>query len=108
MVTPGGLNFCMIVRSHRFFKTLNAIEIRKDSSEMTEMRSPSAPLLLSPLVALLVALLWATWNNNTRPIVKLHYGSFQGKVDGGLIQYLGIPFAAPPYAMFLCCVSVTF
>ena len=57
---------------------------------------PSAPLLLS----LLVALFWATWNNSTFPIVKLQYGSFQGKFGGGLIQYLGIPFAAPPYALF--------
>jgi hypothetical protein len=78
------------------FRALNAIEIQKDSSETTEMRPPSVPLLLS----LLLALFWATWNNSTSPIVKLHYGSFRGKVDGDLIQYLGIPFAAPPYAKF--------
>lgn len=31
-------------------------------------------------------------------LVKLPYGSFQGKADRDLIQYLGIPFALPPYA----------
>ena len=41
-------------------------------------------------------------------LVKLPYGSFQGKVDRDLIQYLGIPFALPPYANHFVdfCVSV--
>ena len=30
-------------------------------------------------------------------LVTLPYGSFQGKVVGDLVEYLGIPFAAPPY-----------
>lgn len=29
-------------------------------------------------------------------IVTLPYGSFQGKVSGGVERYFGIPFAAPP------------
>ena len=36
--------------------------------------------------------------NCSSPIVTLPYGSFQGKVVGDLVQHLGIPFAAPPYA----------
>jgi len=36
-------------------------------------------------------------SNYSSPIVTLPYGSFQGKVVGNLVQYLGIPFAAPPY-----------
>jgi len=31
------------------------------------------------------------------PIVTLPYGSFQGRVVENLVEYLGIPFAAPPY-----------
>lgn len=35
--------------------------------------------------------------NYSSPIVALPYGSFQGKVVGDLVEYLGIPFAAAPY-----------
>ena len=35
--------------------------------------------------------------NYSSSIVTLPYGSFQGKVVGNLVEYLGIPFAAPPY-----------
>jgi hypothetical protein len=30
------------------------------------------------------------------PIVKLSYGSYQGKTDQGVSSFLGIPFARPP------------
>ncbi len=64
------------------------------------MRRLSPSLLLSLFVALDPLKVWAAGDNSACPIVKLRYGSFQGKVDSGLIQYLGIPFAAPPYTMF--------
>jgi hypothetical protein len=83
-------------RSHLLFSYLNGIGIQRGPSETTEMRPLS--LLLSLFVAL-----DSLRENSVCPIVKLEYGSFQGKVDGGLIQYLGIPFAAPPYAMFFLC-----
>ena len=36
--------------------------------------------------------------SNTGPIVELSYGSFQGNATGDLVEFLGMPFAAPPYA----------
>jgi hypothetical protein len=36
--------------------------------------------------------------SNTGPVVRLSYGSFQGNATGDLVQFLGMPFAAPPYA----------
>ena len=36
--------------------------------------------------------------SNTGPVVKLSYGSFQGNATADLEEFLGIPFAAPPYA----------
>ena len=35
---------------------------------------------------------------NTGPVVELSYGSFQGNATGDLVKFLGMPFAAPPYA----------
>jgi acetylcholinesterase len=35
---------------------------------------------------------------NTGPVVQLCYGSFQGNATADLEEFLGIPFAAPPYA----------
>lgn len=32
------------------------------------------------------------------PVVKLNYGSFRGNVTGNVESFLGMPFAAPPYA----------
>ena len=36
--------------------------------------------------------------SNTGPVVKLSYGSFQGNATSDLVKFLGMPFAAPPYA----------
>ena len=36
--------------------------------------------------------------SNTGPVVKLSYGSFQGNSTGDIVDFLGMPFAAPPYA----------
>ena len=36
--------------------------------------------------------------SNTGPVVQLSYGSFQGNATAELEEFLGIPFAAPPYA----------
>ena len=37
---------------------------------------------------------------NTGPVITLSYGSFQGNLTGDLVEFLGIPFAAPPYAFY--------
>ena len=37
--------------------------------------------------------------DNTGPVITLSYGSFQGNLTGDLVEFLGIPFAAPPYAL---------
>ena len=34
---------------------------------------------------------------DTGPTVALPYGSFRGQVAGTITQFLGMPFAAPPY-----------
>ena len=36
--------------------------------------------------------------SDTGPVVQLSYGSFQGNAISNLEEFLGIPFAAPPYA----------
>ncbi|KAF5315372.1 hypothetical protein D9619_007119 [Psilocybe cf. subviscida] len=33
---------------------------------------------------------------NAGPVVKLNYGAFQGNATGNVVQFLGMPFAAPP------------
>ena len=38
--------------------------------------------------------------SNAGPVVQLSYGSFQGNASGDLEEFLGIPFAAPPYASY--------
>ena len=38
-------------------------------------------------------------DSNTGPVVQLSYGSFQGNATADLEEFLGIPFAAPPYAL---------
>jgi hypothetical protein len=30
-----------------------------------------------------------------RPLVSLHYGTFEGATDGNLTKFLGVPFARP-------------
>ena len=37
---------------------------------------------------------------NTGPVVQLSYGSFQGNATADLEEFLGIPFAAPPYGSY--------
>ena len=69
------------------------------------MRFPSNKRMLSHYHQSFVSFLFALSSGNApalsslnkSPIVALPYGSFQGKVVGNLVQYLGIPFAAPPY-----------
>lgn len=36
--------------------------------------------------------------SNTGPVITLSYGSFQGNASDDLVKFLGMPFAAPPYA----------
>jgi hypothetical protein len=44
--------------------------------------------------------------SNTGPVVKLSYGSFQGNATGDLVEFLGMPFAAPPYVSCLIFTSI--
>ena len=39
-------------------------------------------------------------SSNTGPVVNLKYGSFQGNATGDLVEFLGMPFAAPPYVSY--------
>jgi acetylcholinesterase len=39
--------------------------------------------------------------SDTGPVITLSYGSFQGNLTGDVVEFLGIPFAAPPYASYL-------
>jgi len=63
------------------------------STEMCHL-PPSILSLLSLFAVFVPTQVWAISDD----IVKLPYGSFQGNIDRDLIQYLGIPFALPPYA----------
>ena len=38
--------------------------------------------------------------SNTGPVVQLSYGSFQVNATADLEEFLGIPYAAPPYASY--------
>ncbi|KAH9476605.1 Lipase 4 [Psilocybe cubensis] len=51
---------------------------------------------LLPLIVYLGKVIAAPPDNVSTPIVKLDYGSFQGRVTGKLEMFLGMPFAAPP------------
>ena len=48
--------------------------------------------------------------SDTGPVVQLSYGSFQGNANANLEEFLGIPFAAPPYASWslldFCCLCL--
>jgi carboxylesterase type B len=57
------------------------------------MTSSHFPKLLS-LAFLLGAGVNAAPSSN--PIVRLSYGAFQGNTTGNLVEFLGMPFAAPP------------
>ena len=36
-------------------------------------------------------------SNTGGPVITLSYGSFQGNATGDLVEFLGMPYAAPPY-----------
>lgn len=52
---------------------------------------------LSATFLAIVPVLGAELAPSDSAIVKLNYGSFQGNVNGALEEFLGMPFAAPPY-----------
>ena len=54
----------------------------------------SLTLLLAPGCVGVLAI------SDTGPVITLSYGSFQGNLTGGVVEFLGIPFAAPPYASY--------
>jgi acetylcholinesterase len=63
------------------------------------MFSPS--IFLSFTLLLSLRCVTATLSDsNTGPVVQLSYGSFQGNATADLEEFLGIPFAAPPYASY--------
>jgi hypothetical protein len=43
------------------------------------------------------SLVFAGLGDCADPVVQLPYGSFRGQVVGATTQFLGMPFAAPPY-----------
>ena len=57
---------------------------------------PALPSFLC--LGLLLSASYVGATSNTGPIVELKYGSFQGNETGDLVKFLGMPFAAPPYA----------
>jgi hypothetical protein len=54
-------------------------------------------------ICLSITRLLASAISNTGPVITLSYGSFQGNLTGDVVtvEFLGIPFAAPPYASYL-------
>ncbi len=84
----------MLISGLEFIRTLPGIWVRVLSSEIiNKMLNRSFVSFLLVLVSGKTLAL----SNYSSPIVTLPYGSFQGKVVGNLVEYLGIPFAAPPY-----------
>jgi hypothetical protein len=59
--------------------------------------------LLPVFASFLIADVGASSHTNSNPIVNLPYGSFQGKVVGNTEQFLGMPYAAPPYVVIFLC-----
>ncbi|KAJ6578139.1 sterol esterase [Mycena capillaripes] len=53
------------------------------------------PPILSLLLALSVTILAPEVANAGAPTIALNYGVFQGKIDGNLSTFLGVPFAQP-------------
>lgn len=59
-------------------------------------------LIVSSLCVAFLALLTqativAGSNNNTDSVVSLSYATFQGAIVGNVTQFLGMPYAQPPY-----------
>lgn len=54
---------------------------------------------LSAFAFLLATGAVALLDNSPIPVVTLPYGSFQGKILGVTTQFLGMPYAAPPYVL---------
>jgi len=49
------------------------------------------------IIYVLSATLAISFVKAEEPIVTLDYGSFQGRTSSGVVEFLGIPFAAPPW-----------
>ena len=71
--------------------------------EMPFTAPPYIPalFLLATILTFLLSSRFVVPNNSTGPVVTLNYGSFRGNATGDLVEFLGIPFAAPPYAFLL-------
>jgi hypothetical protein len=50
-------------------------------------------------LCIIVAKVGVSLETSSSPIVALSYGSFRGQVVGTTAQFLGMPFAAPPYVV---------
>lgn len=64
---------------------------------------PRTMRVFSAFVALVIAKvglsLDTSSSSTSSPVVALPYGSFRGEVVGTTAQFLGMPFAAPPYVI---------
>lgn len=59
-----------------------------------------AVLLVPPFTQLFGGLLPSSYSQtNSNPRVELPYSTFEGITIGNVTQFLGIPFAEPPYGL---------
>ena len=65
--------------------------------KLPEMRLIGGFSLLAAFLPLQVVVAESLDTTNSSPVVTLPYGSFRGQVVGTTAQFLGMPFAAPPY-----------
>ncbi|KDR73257.1 hypothetical protein GALMADRAFT_727490 [Galerina marginata CBS 339.88] len=56
----------------------------------------SSPMGFLSVVSILYTGAYASLSADAGPIVTLNYGSFRGNATGNLVEFLGMPFAAPP------------
>ena len=63
---------------------------------LTENRMSVLAIFLSIRTITLVGAALAI-SNTGGPVITLSYGSFQGNATGDLVEFLGMPYAAPPY-----------
>ncbi|CAA7262327.1 unnamed protein product [Cyclocybe aegerita] len=67
---------------------------------MTFHQMVSRGLILPPIFALLTLQVGAKPQSSPASLVKLSYGSFEGKLSANLVEFLGVPFASPPVGPF--------
>ena len=79
---------------------------RGNLGDSSHSRNPTIPAYVgSTMFAIfqvlsLALLLSSASTSNAGPVVQLSYGSFEGNATADLEEFLGIPYAAPPYASY--------